>query len=192
MADAGLIKEYKRLAVNANARLKRIENDYSKRPGYENISKWAYKSARKDIEAFGMPLYDEQTRFSLATKGLSDKQLMARINAVNRFMESPTSTIRGINSIFNNQVKVINEKYGTDFTWDELASYFEQQGSEKLEASYAYNPTIFQVAGTIKDAVTPEEIEEAIEKNKKIPDKEVALEIVKMLKQNGIDTTKIF
>jgi hypothetical protein len=117
-----LRKEYIRLAKLADDRI-RILEDYSKRPEYEDILKFAYAKAMEDIAAYRG---EDAKRF----KGGVPKEgniltIQSRINDVLKFLNSPSSTITGINRIYSARAKKLNEKYGMDLTWENMADFFE-------------------------------------------------------------------
>ena len=131
------IDYYTRLAKQADQRLVRLEK-LSTEPGYENITKWAYAQAQHDIKAlFG----DDRTRFNVRPRKLksgqfSEKQMQAAISSMKQFLLSPTSTKGGINKVYGERAKTINERYGTDFNWKELAQFFENDMDSILDLQY--------------------------------------------------------
>ena len=119
---ADLRKEYFRLAKLADDRI-RILEDYSKRPEYEDILKFAYAKAMEDIAAYRG---EDANRFKGGVPMEGNKlTIQSRINDVLKFLNSPSSTITGINRIYSARAKTLNEKYGMDLTWGNMADFFE-------------------------------------------------------------------
>ena len=192
------IDYYTRLAKQADQRLVRLEK-LSTEPGYENVTKWAYAQAQYDIKAlFG----DDRTRFNVKPRKLksgkySEKQMQAAISSMKQFLLSPTSTKGGINKVYGERAKTINERYGTDFNWKELAQFFENDMDSILDLQYG-SKTKMRSIGTIQrhqwksvDDVN-EYIEYAKSHNMKVPDDEVVNMAKKMLEKHGEKISKFF
>jgi len=134
---AALISEYKKAAQQADKRLYRL-TQYAKNPKYENVLKWSYAKAEKEIRKWGG---EKKTRFGLSEKklqGLSRTQLQARLNDINQFLESKSSTLVGIKETYANKAKAFNKEFGTHFTWEQFAEYQQSGLAEKLDQSYGY------------------------------------------------------
>lgn len=192
------IDYYTRLAKQADQRLVRLEK-LSTEPGYENITKWAYAQAQYDIKAlFG----DDRTRFNVKPRKLksgkySEKQMQAAISSMKQFLLSPTSTKSGINKVYGERAKTINERYGTDFDWKELAQFFENTMDILLDLQYG-SKTKMRAIGTIQrhqwksvDDVN-EYVEYAKSHNMKVPDDEVVNMAKKLLEKHGDKISKFF
>ena len=173
-ADA-LMKEYRQLAKRADQRMVRLERAAKTKPGFENVLKYAYARAQKDLRKWNDPARVDSgkpLRFNTkppATKsGKIDKRsLQEKINTIKKFLESDTSTIKptkeakGIEAIYNERVKKINDKYGTDFKWESLAKYFEDGTAEKLAAKYG-SKTALRIIAQIQKK--PKEVLQELEK----------------------------
>lgn len=135
MADKeDLIKEYKKLAKYADEKMRRLE-DLSKQEGYQVATQWAYKKAEKDIAAlFGDS--DKLRWDKRLSKDDSRISIEAKINAVKGFLNAPTSSKRGIDTVFKARAKTLNDKYGTNFKWKDLAAFFTSGQYEKLSAKF--------------------------------------------------------
>ena len=192
------IDYYTRLAKQADQRLVRLEK-LSTEPGYENITKWAYAQAQHDIKAlFG----EDRTRFNVRprkTKSgqFSEKQMQAAISSMKQFLLSPTSTKGGINKVYGERAKTINERYGTDFDWKELAQFFENTMDTLLDLQYG-SKTKMRAIGTIQrhqwksvDDIN-EYVEYAKTHNMKVPDDEVVDMAKKLLEKHGEKISKFF
>lgn len=134
------------MAKFADARLRAIEVARHEK-GFRNIESFAYKKAVYEIQHF-TGAKENAKRFDtivdLSSKG-AYKQLQARANALREFINSPTSTKRGIKRVYDKRVKTINQKYGTDFDWQSLATFFEHGGKNILD-KYGSDVVLMTVA----------------------------------------------
>lgn len=192
------IDYYTRLAKQADQRLVRLEK-LTTESGYENVTKWAYSQAQHDIKAlFG----DDRTRFNVKPRRLksgqySEKQMQAAISSMKQFLLSPTSTKGGINKVYGERAKTINERYGTDFNWKELAQFFENEMDSLLDLQYG-SKTKMKAIGTIQrhqwnsaDDIT-DYVEYAKSHNMKVPDDEVVAMAKTLLEKHGDKISKFF
>ena len=192
------IDYYTRLAKQADQRLVRLEK-LTTESGYENVTKWAYSQAQHDIKAlFG----DDRTRFNVKPRQLksgqfSEKHMQAAISSMKQFLLSPTSTKGGINKVYGERAKTINERYGTDFNWKELAQFFENEMDSLLDLQYG-SKTKMKAIGTIQrhqwnsaDDVT-DYVEYAKSHNMKVPDNEVVAMAKTLLDKHGDKISKFF
>ena len=135
---------YKRLAKVADRRLARLR-ELSKQPGFEKVKKYAYSVAMRDIQSFNKG----GTHFDV--KAPEDEQLFKeKIAAMKHFLELPTSTKAGIIETYQKRADTINATYGTDFTWQELADYFNKGYSEKVAKAVGGSQTALYAIGLIK------------------------------------------
>ena len=112
---ASLYQDYIKLVDKANKRLSRLEK-LAGEDGFEAILGYAYKNAQADIKAQGLT----GQRFSKkAPPKLAS--LRARYNAVQRFLDMPTSTKTGIIDVYEKRAK----KFSKDLNWRQLANVFE-------------------------------------------------------------------
>ena len=134
-----LQKEYKALAKRADQRLVRLEklvND----PLYANVDKFAYARAKKDIEhIFGAGA----NRFNKKLDNYNS--LVGAINDVNTFLASPTSTKKGINKTYLNKANAANKQFGTNFTWQDYANYYQSGTADKLTSKMTYREALKKI-----------------------------------------------
>lgn len=130
--------EYRKLAKRADQRLVRLEKYASEGGKYKSVKQYAYRVAMRDIRAWSG---ENATRFN--TKPPSNtNQLKAKIADIKKFLSSASSTVgrtketRGISEIYEQRAKTLNDRYGTDFTWKDLATFFESGVNEKLDQQY--------------------------------------------------------
>lgn len=146
---------YRRLAKVADQRLVRLEK-LKDVPGYENAWKWAYNSAQADIKKWG-----GGTRFNTAPP-TNPMQKKAKINDIKAFLGAKTSTKQGITNVYKKRADTFNKKYGTDFTWEDLANYYGKKINERLEkymASEVANRAIAVINSKIRQGATIEELQ---------------------------------
>lgn len=171
---------FKRLAKMADQRLVRLEEAEGMRgkaadPKYEGAYKFAYNRA--------LEMMDEgQIRFNQKIPKPGTFEWRERVNEMQRFLKSPTSTKSGINMI-QAATKSINDKYGTNFKWHEFASFIESGDFEKLKQTYG-SDVILRAMGKIQSA--EEKIKKGLDEHsksmKRSPADDVAEEIMKSKK----------
>ena len=168
---------YIRLAKATDQRLIRIEDLSGLRgappvPGYEYAYKYAY---RKALEA----LPEGQIRFNATIPEPGTFEWRERVNAMRNFLSAPSSTKTGIKKTFINKAKTINEKYGTNFTGEQLAEFFSKGDWDKLYKDYG-SDTIFVAIGKIQQI--DDKLKKGLENIKDIssgPEDEAALQILR-------------
>ena len=130
-----LRKAYLHLADIADRRMRRLEEYASKDKKYANILKFAYDKAINDIEAERGIGSHRFKAGALANGNILNMQ--SRINDVLKFLNSPTSTISGVKKVYGQRAKVINEKYGLDLTWEQMADFFENESVQATIQNFA-------------------------------------------------------
>ena len=184
-----LLKEYRRLAKRADQRLVRIENEYSKRKGYEEITKYAYRVAIRDIRSWSG---SDAKRFNTRPPK-NTNQLKEKIADIKKFLESKSSTMSGVKQVYDKRTDTINRKFGTDFSADRLTDFFNSALYKKMDKLY-YADTMLKTVGVIQ--ANDEQIVEALE-NKEPIHIQVKDEIVEdavnhMLRYYKKDIKKLF
>lgn len=180
-----LVKEYRKLAKRADQRLVRLEA-LSRSAKYENVLKYSYRVAAKNIESYGT--VKNRPRFNTKPPENSNT-LQAKINDIKHFLQSTSSTKRGIVSTYEKRADTLNKNMGLEgedkFTWQELADFFQSKSYEKLASMFG-SKTVFDTIGKIKENLP--EIAKAIKDNKKIKvaDWKVNDTINKMIAENDI------
>ena len=124
--------EYNKLAKKADRMMRNLEK-LSQEPGYSNVLKYAYARAKKDIEGWTPPSKKEKLPRWQRNMPMDTKELKAKIKDIKRFIESDTATKRGINKVYKKRVDTINKRYGTSFTWQDLAEYFDTGLKDKTD-----------------------------------------------------------
>ena len=164
-----LEKIYRTLAKAADQRLVRLEA-YQHDKGFKPATEWAYARAQRDIQAWSGA---EANRFNTAPPA-SKVDLVAKINDIKHFLQSPTSTKQGIIDVYAKRAASLNEtmrakdKNWKDLTWKDLAQYFDSALHEKLDKQYG-SKTMFKAINRIKQK--EKEIAKDIKEKKDIHEK---------------------
>lgn len=159
-----LIKDYNKMARAANKQLYRLEQ-YSERPGYEAITKFAYAKAMKNIKR----RHGDNIRFSIVSENYDLRRLRGDINAVLEFMNSPSRTLGGIQEIYQRKADSINAKFGTDFTWQTMADYYSTGLNAKLDSKYGSKTALVYFGEFQKKSIDElEKIYRSLNKNHKL------------------------
>ena len=132
-----LVKIYRTLAKSADQRLVRLES-YQHDKGFESATKWAYARAMHDIEKWSK---GEANRFNTAPPE-SKTKLLSKIQDIKHFIESPTSTKKGILDVYKKRADTMNRKYGSNLTWKDLAQYYESAANDKLDKQFGSKTAI--------------------------------------------------
>ena len=165
---------FRSLAKMADSRLKRLES-YKDDENFKGVLQYAYSNAMYDIRALtGDP---EATRFNRVPAknkdgSINQRSLHAKINAVKRFLESPTSTKTGVTKVYKQRADTVNRRYGTNFSWQELAAYYSKASNEAFDNEYG-SKTMVRVLGAMRRiGDDPERIAAAAAGDFKISDDE--------------------
>lgn len=175
----------KKISKKADERLRSL-NAASYHEKFKGIKNFAYKRAMKDIERFG-----GGTRFD--TKQPKNMQgVKAKINAIMAFLNSVSSTRTGVLDVYKRRADSLNKSQGTNFTWQELAAFWESKAYEILKESFFNSETMIQAVDILVHDKKRKELEKRIEdgmkKNKGFFDivDDVANQITEKLKDNGL------
>ena len=138
---------YRRLAKVADQRLVRLEK-LAQQEGFAGVTNYAYQRAMRDIEQWQGAVLVKKPRFN--TKPPANvNQLKAKINDIRTFLGAETSTKSGIMRIYVKRANSINEKYGTNLTWEDLYDFYGKNKDADLNNKYA-SKTIIQAIGVIQ------------------------------------------
>lgn len=183
---------YRYLARLADQRLSRIEN-YSKQEHFRGMKEYAYKNAMYDIRHIRG---EDVKRFGTALPANKDgsvnqTELHRRMNAVQKFLEAPSSTKSGLVEIYKNRADTINRRYGNTgkgaLSWEDLAKYYESERAEADKDLYG-SKTVVRALGAVKRiANDPEKIKAAIAGDLRIAKDETVNQIALRMIENGLD-----
>ena len=126
--DPQLLAQYKKLAKRADQRMVRLEQAAKRGGEMSAATEYSYRKAQRDAEYYSA---GKSKRFNAQTPK-NNKVLRAKINAINDFLESPTSTVSGIKNIYKKRAEALNATYGTNFRWQDLGDFFESATWKKL------------------------------------------------------------
>ena len=145
-----LVKIYKTLAKSADQRLVRLEA-YRHEKGFEVADKWAYSRAMHDIQVWSG---SEANRFNTAPPK-SKVDLISKIQDIRHFLESPTSTKKGIITVFKKKADSLNKTMRknnpgwTNLSWQDMAQYFDSALYDKIDQEYG-SKTKFNIIASLK------------------------------------------
>ncbi len=184
-----LVKEYKSLAKKADQRLVRLEK-LSKQKGFENVTKFAYNRAMKDIQYWSG---SDATRFNRDIPR-NVNSLRARINDVKHFLEdTKTSTKRDIIKTFKTRANSINSKYGTKMKWDDLASFYDSKQWQNSDRGYG-SDTAMRAYGVIQE--NEKKIKQAFKKGEtpviRVSNKKVEAAVKGILEDQGLSVFDMY
>ena len=181
------LQYYKRLAKVADQRLVRLEQ-LSKQEGFEKVTRFAYERAMRDLE-----LYGGGKRFNtkppLNADGTVDNRLLSeKLADMRSFLSSVTSTKQGIVSVYTERAKTFNAQFGTNYSWQDLADFYQSGDADKaLQA--ASSATVQKAIGKIQHA--KEQMLKEMNKNAKVTidkeDKIVYKKAMELLKSDKLN-----
>ena len=181
-----LEKYYRRLAKTADQRLVRLEK-YEQQTYFKTATKWAYAKAVKDIKKW-MPKDAKVTEYRFNIKPpTKTEDLLAKINDIKTFLESPTSTKKGITEVYKKRADTVNKKFGTNFTWQQLAKYYDSGMAEVWDAKFG-SDTALRTIGQLqkhKEQITAA-IRKADLKDIRVDNKMLTVTVKQALKDNNL------
>lgn len=183
---ASLEAVYKTLAKTADQRLVRLEQAAARggeNNPYEHVKEWAYMRGVHDIKE-----WTGQTAFPrFNVKGMyAGEQLEAKIEDIKNFLSLKTSTVKGIRETFKARANTLNNEYGTNFKWDDMAQFFDSELDEELNKSYGSDTKFFVLAEIQKNKKKIlEGMKKAKEVNIKVPDEMVETFVKETLQKLG-------
>ena len=145
-----LVKVYRTLAKSADQRLVRLEA-YQHDKDFKTATQWAYARAMHDIEQWSG---SEAKRFNTAPPA-SKVDLISKIQDIKHFLESPTSTKKGIVDVYKKRADTLNRTMRkdnpdwTNLTWKDMAQYFDSALNDKLDQEYG-SKTKMKVFASLK------------------------------------------
>ena len=179
---------YRRLAKTADQRLVRLEA-YAREKDFKPATQWAYSKAIRDIKKWSGP---DALRFNTKMPE-GDEAIRAKISDIRAFIESPTSTKKGITEVYKKRADTTNRKYGTKFTWQQLAKYYES-GQAKIWDEKFGSKTALKTIGQIQKNKKQilEGIEKADQKDIRVDNAVLEKTVNKALKDQDLDITQLF
>lgn len=183
-----LLQYYRRLAKTADQRLVRLE-EYSDQTGYKTATQWAYVRAIKDASKWNKYVKADVNKIRFNTKppeGTED--LLAKINDIKTFLSSPTSTKKGITDVYKKRAATVNSRYGTNFSWQQLAKYYESGQATVWDAKFG-SKTALKTIGEIQrnKKQIEKSIEDADKKDIKVENKVLEKTVKMALADNSLN-----
>ena len=114
-----LYEELKKLAKRANQRIVRLEREFGK-------DKWAVKNLRDRLDTQKLNAWTKTGRIKY-NKSMSITELRAVTKATKQFLNSQTSTKRGIKQVRKKQIESLRISLSTDekeFTFEEAETFY--------------------------------------------------------------------
>lgn len=183
-----LLNEYRVLRNRANTRLRALEK-LAQNPEYENVLKYAYRVAERDIKELGI---GDVTKVRFKTPTNTNK-LEAAIRRVEKFLDSPTSTKTNIDKVYSESAKNLNVKFGTNFTWQEMKIYLDSINWDEKKKEVGSDRLIAAIRTLKSNKITSEDIKAANEKYKIIADDDsVEADWTKTLIEQGLNPDMLF
>lgn len=136
--DPDLMAEYRRLSKRADQRLVRLEKlAESGDTNYQGVLSYSYKKAAQDAKKWGST--GERPRFNVKPPETAG-EIKAKIKDIEAFLESPTSTKKGITDVYKKRAETFNKRFGKKgdrpVTWQELANYYKSDQAKALDKRY--------------------------------------------------------
>lgn len=162
--------EYNSLRKTANQRMYRLEK-LAENPEYKAVLGYAYKNAAYDLKALGAK---NARRFPadigrMSANETDIRKMKAYINTAKEFLSSVSSTKRGIDTVYAQRAASLNNSQGTNFTADDMSTFFNSSMWEKLENKYGSGVAMKVIAKIQKNAKqVVQEIDKARKAHKKI------------------------
>lgn len=142
------LRQYNKLAKKADRRMRELER-FSRQEEFKSILNYAYRQAAYDIEKWTPPGTKDKAPRWQRNAPADTNSLKAKIKDIERFLNKPTSTMSGTKKIYMKRTETINKKYGTNFTWQSLANYFDSGIPDKLGDKYG-SKTVLVAIGQIQ------------------------------------------
>lgn len=121
--------EVKPMMMEANMKLLNLEQ-MAKDPEYADIEKFAYRKAMQAIKEIRGKEYK---RFNIPK---NTHQLEKTKRALEDFLESPTSSKKGIIELYEKNAASLNEKMGSKWSWQKVGSFLQAAEFEDIKAEY--------------------------------------------------------
>lgn len=185
-----LRQEYVKLAKRADQRMVRIEQ-LAQDPMYKGVKYYAYRWAQKNLKVWSGEK-DTLLRFNADIPN-NKKSLKKKIRIAKQFLDMPTSTKTGIKETFKKKAEDFNELHGTDFTWEQLSTYFHSGLSANADAAFGSSTALELIAEMQRrrDEVI-EAIKESNEQTLILTDrKTIAEEVSNFLEKHGTKLLEI-
>lgn len=188
-----LVKIYRTLAKSADQRLVRLEA-YRHEKEFKVATQWAYARAMHDIEQWSG---QEANRFNTAPP-TSKVDLISKIQDIKTFLESETSTKKGIINVFKKKADSLNKTMRKenpdykDLSWKDLAQYFDSALHSKIDEMYGSKTKFLAISVMKKNKKQIlAEIEEKKNQHQKVEDEVIQSTIDDLIDKYPDDVQKL-
>lgn len=162
--DPELLAEYRRYAKRADQRLVRLEKlAESGDTNFQGVLSYSYKKAAQDAKKWGST--GERPRFNVKPPETTG-EIKAKIKDIEAFLESPTSTKKGITDVYKKRAETFNKRFGKKgdrpVTWQEIANYYKSDQAKALDRRYG-SKTIaraVRIASNVKSNLNKAQIQD--------------------------------
>ena len=130
-----LFNELKKLSKRANQRIVRLEREFGK-------DTWATKKLRDKLAAEPLQAWSKTGRVKV-NKSMTTTQMKATIKATQQFLNSKTSTKRGIKQVKKTTIKQLAKSLGTDdedLTNEEAEALYDMLSDDYVTDILKYIP----------------------------------------------------
>lgn len=185
------LEYYNKIAKKADRRLRELER-FSRYDEYKSILNYAYRTAVRDIESWTPPSTKQKAPRWQRNTPTDTRTLKAKIADIEKFLKKKTGTVTGVKQVYIKRADTINKKYGTNFTWQQLANYFETGLAEKTSDKYG-SKTMLKAIGVMqksKDEVI-DIIKNKSENHLQVSNIAVKNTVNSLLKEYGTDIESI-
>lgn len=132
---------------------------------FSGVLEYSYKRAVRDIKSWG-----GDKRFNTAPP-TNLTQLQAKLSDIESFLAKPTSTKSGIVKMYKKRADTMSKRYGenigVEFTWQELANYFESKSYQKGDMAKG-SKTMIRALATLKRAFTDKDLKDIKDLNERV------------------------
>ena len=184
-----LLVEYRKQIKIANRRLQRLEK-LAEQPEYENVLKYAYRNAERDIKELGIGDISK-VRYRIPENTNKLESALRRVKHFNEDLK--TTTKSDIDKVYRRDAVNFNKSFGTNFTWDEVKRFTDAVDWERLKKDRGSAVLQKVIKSIMENKVSPDEIQDAIDKHKTIKGQdEVESDWTKRLIEDGLDVSMLY
>lgn len=135
--------EVKPMMQKANMMLTNLEQ-LAKTEEFAGIEQFAYRNAMQQIKEIRGSGYK---RFNIPK---NTHQLEKTKRALEKFMDSPTSSKKGIEQLYEKNADWFNKQMGSKYSWQKMGSFLQAAEFEDLKADYFSKTAILIVSQLYK------------------------------------------
>lgn len=151
-----LEKEVKPMLQEANMKLLNLET-LSKEKGFEGVKDFAYYNAMRDIRALRG---EEYKRFNMPK---NTHQLEKTKRKIEKFLAAPSSTKAGIVDIYEKNAASLNEKFGSNYTWEQMGQFLKAASFDDIKKEYNSETAVIMLKALYENRnITKEQFEKKL------------------------------